>query len=329
MNNWRARLTHRKDKRSTVPFAWAHTRSPGLLVGIILLLALPLLTPGKARAADPEAVAVASLLLPGLGQVINGDYGWGLVHMGLYFNTAGHYLDLTEDPGYIPPEERDDEQNRIIRTNRVTYKADLYGTAASSVFLYSPFAAYRDARQMAENQGGYSTPVPSESLTDLALSPFNPEHLIQPGTIIPLLLPLYLAFSPASAESWVIQPEDDLTLTEMRRGAFFQHNMVAVGEEAFFRGYLNNGLSDWLGPGWGLTSSSALFGVAHTGNAGSANAGVAFVFGLYLGYLQQLNDYAIGQGVALHYWWNVLVSLAMLKERPQGVVMPVNISLRF
>ena len=35
----------------------------------------------------------------------------------------------------------------------------------------------------------------------------------------------------------------------------------------------------------------------------------------YTGYLQQINNYRIGQGVAIHFWWNFLVTLGMLKDR--------------
>jgi membrane protease YdiL (CAAX protease family) len=78
---------------------------------------------------------------------------------------------------------------------------------------------------------------------------------------------------------------------------------------------LNNGLSDSLGPGWGLVTSSAIFGLAHEGVGNQATIAQAMLFGLYLGWLQQRNDYDIGEGVAIHFWWNFLVSLGTLKER--------------
>jgi hypothetical protein len=55
----------------------------------------------------------------------------------------------------------------------------------------------------------------------------------------------------------------------------------------------------------------------------------AAVFGAYLGWLQQQNDYAIGQGVAVHFWWNFLTSLALLKKHEGMHVTPVTITLRF
>ena len=294
------------------------------------VLAVALLgAPGTARAANPDGVAVASLFLPGLGQIINGDYAAGAAHMGITFNLAGHYFDLTESPEYIKPQDQNDEATHTIRMNMTTFKASFYGAALNGVNFYSVFGAYRDARAAPGSSGRYSTPVPGESLVDLALAPFKPDHLLRWTTALPLVFPMYIAFSKAKADDWVIAPAPDITRTDMRRGYPAMMGFVAVGEEAFFRGYLNNSLSSWLGPGWGLVTSSAVFGLAHTGDAGTANRGVAFLYGLYLGSLQQMNDYGIGQGVALHYWWNTLVSLALLKERPNAQVTLYDLYLQF
>lgn len=297
---------------------------PVLLVALPLLAAaLALLPPSRpAMAADPERAAAASLLIPGLGQGFNGDWLAAGAHLGLYLVFSNQYFEGIKHPDYIPWGDREDTTTHTLRINRQSAVTDLYGAAAGNISLYSSFAAYRDARQMPENLAGYATPPPTESLGDLALAPFRWKYLSRPTTFLPLLIPLYYALSPATSEQLIFAPDDSISRNELRGIYFITHEMVAVGEEAFFRGFLNNGLSDYLGPGFGLLTSSAIFGVAHTGTGGTADAVSASLFGGYLGFIQQRNEYRISEGVALHFWWNFIVTLAFLRERQE-----VNVNL--
>ncbi len=297
-----------------------------VLLAAVLLLAS--VRPGVG--ADPELAGGASLLLPGVGQAANGDPAAGAVHLTLYLTLLNQYRQRIKDADYLEPEEREDLNTNTIRTNRTTADADLFGRAALNLSFYSAFGAYRDARGLPANEDGYTTPAPRESLADLALAPFDWELLRRPTTIGPLLLPLFVLLSPPGDEVLVVQPDDSISRRELAWRAVGSMEMVAVGEEAFFRGFLNNALSDWLGEPWGLAASSTVFGLGHQGTAGQATALAAATFGLYLGWLQQRNDYRIAQGVAIHYWWNVLASLALLRERePDEAVQVLNLSLRF
>ncbi|MCZ6532728.1 MAG: CPBP family intramembrane metalloprotease [SAR324 cluster bacterium] len=304
-------------------WVWPRKQSAAVLATLLLLCA------GQARAVPPEIAATASLLLPGGGQAINGDFPEG----GLQFVTAvvlvTNYTRLIEDDRYIPIEDRTDEQNKEIDTNRVTFEADLYGTALLSLALYSSFGAYRDARQ-ARNNAGYSTPAPTESLGELAAAPFTPAYLFRLTTWVPLIFPFLFAVTDADDDRFLFRPDNTISRDEMRVGYFGVHEMVAVGEESFFRGFLNNGFSSTLGRGYGLALSSTLFGLAHEGDGAQATPLGAALFGLYVGYLQQENDYRIGQGVAIHFWWNYLVTLGMLKDRePNQIVQIYATSYRF
>lgn len=275
---------------------------------------------------NPEYSALFSLLYPGVGQIYNGDPLTGIAHMGSYTALVSNYFRGTEHPDYILPQNRYDGVNNIIHTNRQTFETDFYGQTAFNVNLYSIYAAYRDARQHPGNLRGYSTPPPQESLGDVFIAPFRPSLLARPTTFLPLLLPLYIATQKPTREDLVIVPDNTITRTELRRGYFLEHWGVAIGEEAFFRGYVNNGLSDWWGEGWGLAGSSVLFGLAHSGNPGQATGGGAFLYGLYLGWLHQRNDYDMSQGIAIHFWWNFLVSVAFTNEREKVVAIPLYIT---
>jgi len=280
-----------------------------------------LLTAPAARAADPEWAALGSLLLPGVGQIANGDYAAGGAQVALTFVLVKQYSILINDPAYLEPKDRVDSANNLIHINRTSFDADLYGTALTDLTLYSAFGAYRDARNARDNRG-YATPAPRESLGDLALAPFRWEFLSRPTTWVPLLAALYFAVSPPAEGTLRYAPDSTITRQQILTGSAVQFDMVAVGEEAFFRGLLNNGLSSSLGETWGLAASSTLFGLAHEGTGAQASIAGAALFGAYLGWLQQRNEYAIGEGVALHYWWDLLVTAGLLHERrasAQGV----------
>ena len=293
------------------------------------LLAVLLAAPGGARAVNPELNAVASIIIPGLGQAVNGDYVEGGLQFGAAVVLATNYVRLTEDDRFIEFEDRLDEENKLIRTNRTTFEANLYAAGLVNLSFYSSFGAYRDARLALDNKG-YETPAPTESLGDLAAAPFNTDYLFRPTTWVPLIFPLLFALTEPNDERYLFQPDDTISRDELRVGYAAIHEMVAIGEESFFRGVLNNGFSSSLGESWGLVTSSTLFGLAHDGDPGQASALGAGLFGLYVGYLQQQNDYRIGQGVAIHFWWNFLVSLGMLKDRaPNQVIQLGSFYTRF
>jgi membrane protease YdiL (CAAX protease family) len=70
-----------------------------------------------------------------------------------------------------------------------------------------------------------------------------------------------------------------------------------IGEEAFFRGYLNHSLSTSYGPVTGIGTSSLLFMLAHEGNTDASSGRPArLLAGLYLGWLHYKSGYDIRPG---------------------------------
>ncbi|MFY0308807.1 CPBP family intramembrane glutamic endopeptidase [Leisingera sp. D0M16] len=79
--------------------------------------------------------------------------------------------------------------------------------------------------------------------------------------------------------------------------------LTCLAEEAFFRGYLQQGLSRRFGPAAGIASASLLFGLVHLG-AGPAVAGFATLLGLACG----LGYWGSGRfrvPVAMHFAFNL------------------------
>jgi hypothetical protein len=297
---------------------WLRWGAPARASGAALVLAAVLCwCVPRAAAQVPELRAGASLLLPGLGQALNGDYAEGGAQLGLYLVLANQYLRLLDAPDYIKSTERTD-RDRNITINRTSFDADLYGTALTDLSLYSAYGAYRDARQLRGNQG-YATPAPQETLGQAAAAPFQWEYLQRPTAWLPVLIALGAAVSPPTSDSYLYRPQGGLTRDEMAYGMAGEFEMVAVGEESFFRGVLNNGFSSAFGENWGLAASSAVFGLAHAGVGAQATPAAATIFGAYLGWLHQRNDYDIREGVAIHFWWDFLTGIAMLKTRKAQV----------
>ena len=261
--------------------------------------------------AEPQPIlaAAASVIVPGLGQALQRDWGPAAAHFSVFavsLGTAFHYEDkpdfLDDDVRYAVPDREP--------VNRTTLRRDFALRLATDTMMYSSFAAYRDGRE--RNNSGYRTPAPKETLSDLALSPFRWQYLSRPTTFIPIGLQAIAVF--ASKNGYAIDRAPDVSKRDLHVYNFTANEFTAVGEEGFFRGVLNNELSNRWGNGWGLASSSLLFGLAHTGEGNTANILQATAAGAYLGWVHQRNDFQVGEGVAIHYWINVLAGIAAIRN---------------
>src|SRR5262249_29163147 len=140
----------------------------------------------------PAMSGLASALIPGLGQALQGDYGTGAAHFGVFATSLGVGYHYQKKPDFIDDDVRyaDPDKETI---NQTTLRRDFALRLATDTALYSSFGAYRDAREK-NNNSGYRTPAPKESLGDLALSPFRWEYLSRPTTFIPIGLQALAAF---------------------------------------------------------------------------------------------------------------------------------------
>jgi uncharacterized protein len=289
-----------------------------------LLLACPLAFGAAAARAEPSPAmaAVSSVLLPGLGQALQGDWRTGGAHFGVFAASLGTALHYEDKPDFLQDDVRYKDDDREL-INQTTLRRDFALRLATDTALYSSFAAYRDGRE--RNNRGYRTPVPKESLSDLSLSPFRWGYLSRPTTYVPLAIGAIAAFGGKGG--YGIYRHDDVSKGDLHFYNFVANEFTAVGEEAFFRGVLNNELSSRWGNKWGLASSSALFGLAHTGQGNTANAFQAALAGAYLGWVHQRNEFEVGEGVAIHYWWNVIAGIAAIRNG--GSANLVNLKLSF
>ena len=277
------------------------------------MLATVLLSGAAARAdtAEPWFKGVASAVVPGAGQASNGDYGEAALHFGVFAVSVYGAIRYQDKSDYLDADRRYDEDNHREFINKTTLRYDYAARLATDMALYSGYAAYRDAR--ARDNSGFRTPAPRESLGDLAISPFSFKYLARPTTFIPLAIQaLALYHSKDSTDAYGIYRANDVSERDLQVFNLTANEMTAVGEEAFFRGFLNNEFSNRYGNNQGLMISSAIFGLAHTGQGQTANALEAALAGAYLGWVHQKNGFEAGEGVALHYWINVLAGISAI-----------------
>ena len=278
------------------------------LLAIMLMLAA---ASARADPAEPWLKGLASLVVPGAGQASNGDYGDAALHFGVFAVSVYGVVRYQDKSDYLDADQRYDEDNNREFINKTTLRYDYAARLVTDMALYSGYAAYRDARE--RDNAGFRTPAPRESLTDLAVAPFSINYLSRPTTFIPLLLEAAVLYHEKdSKDAYGIYRANDVSERDLHVFNLTANEMTAVGEEAFFRGFLNNEFSSRYGDGAGLVTSSVIFGLAHTGQGQTANALQATAAGFYFGWLHQKNGFQAGEGAALHYWFNVLAGAAAI-----------------
>jgi len=267
---------------------------------------------------SPTLVGAASAIIPGLGQAALGDYGTAAAHFGIFAVSLSAGLYYQNKPDFLGDDQRYSSNSEFI--NQTTLRSDLALRIATDTALYSSFGAYRDAR--ARGDLSYRTPAPKESLSDLALAPFSLEYLARPTTFIPLALQ---AWSAARKDGYAVFRASDVSSGQLHAHNVVTSGTTAVGEEGFFRGFINNELSNRWGDGWGLAGSSALFGLAHNGQGDTANILQATVAGAYLGWVHQRDGFQIGEVVALHFWFDLIAGSAAIRHGGSAQLMTLAI----
>jgi hypothetical protein len=269
---------------------------------------------------SPTMAAVASAILPGLGQASQGDYETAAAHFGIFAASLATGLYYERKPDFLKDSVRYADPDREV-INQTTLRRDFSLRIATDTALYSSYAAYRDGRSRDDRL--YRTPAPKESLSELALAPFSWEFLSRPTTFIPLAIQAWAA----SRGGYGIYRASDVSQRDLHAYNLTANEFTAVGEEGFFRGFLNNELSNKWGNGWGLAGSSTIFGLAHTGQGNTANVAQAALAGAYLGWMQQRNSFQIGEGVALHYWINVLAGISAIRHGGSAPLLTISFPL--
>jgi len=184
--------------------------------------------------------------------------------------------------------------------------------------------------------------APQDTLGELAWAPFNLEVLKQPdvwaGTLgmLALGVGVSLLVDEEAADNYGddanlfgrdFSPAAGYPLAGLTFGGLFEH--VAIAEESLFRGLAQSSFARSGGETRGWVVASLLFGAAHSFNAftleGSERTdylkyGVPYitVVGSYLGLSYRWHDYSLAPPVAIHFWYDFLLTATFFAMDPQN-----------
>jgi membrane protease YdiL (CAAX protease family) len=256
-------------------------------------MTLPSISPIPIK-KEPWVAVTLSAILPGLGHVYLGDMSTAGGLMG----TTGLSMGVLFSP---------------LAAEAATLQTTVATLQATS--FYSWYASYRDARIL-NGISSYSYQMPTDSLAQLTTASFNWRILKKPevwggllgtlalGTaIVHFAYPENAKITSASASSSHVMPWVALP--------------VGLGEESFFRGFLQSALSETFNPLTGIILSSLLFGAAHIPNAQGLEKAERWRYytfslplitgiGAYCGWLTNKN-HSLQESVALHTWYDFII----------------------
>lgn len=224
------------------------------------------------------------------------------------------------------------------------------GIAVQDAYVYGAFAPLIQ-RQLAQRKRF----VPEDTLGELLFAPFNGRVLARPdvwGGIVGmsaigiaasvLLFDRGRTYHPSATPTLfgrdvppgVAYPGAGLTF-----GAVFSH--VAVAEETAFRGVVQSGLARACGEACGWALGSFAFGLFHASNAfliDDARArerylmiGIPYLVlaGQYLGGSYWLNRYSLAPPVAIHFWYDLILSVVDFALDPRNSPISARIGMPF
>lgn len=192
--------------------------------------------------------------------------------------------------------------------------------------MYGIYAAYRDVRAY-NQQDFYAYKMPTESFKDLAFAPFQWSVIKKPevwaGLLVDLSLAVGLSYLVSSKESKIGFSADGEIFPLV---AF----PVGIGEESFFRGFLQSSLSETFTPFGGIAISSLAFGAAHIPNGAllehmdrrayyTTILPFITISGFYYGWVTYKNC-SLKESVALHSWYDFVIFLASYSVAQSTVV---------
>ncbi|QDG52980.1 CPBP family intramembrane metalloprotease [Persicimonas caeni] len=198
--------------------------------------------------------------------------------------------------------------------------------------------------------------APQDTLGELVAAPFNWEVMKEPyvwGGILAMSAAAfgysYLLGSTSDATPTTtddtprflgreMRPEWAYSLAAGTGVVLFEH--VAIGEEALFRGVIQSSLARNFGEMKGWAWGSVIFGAVHILNASALppEQREAYMFysvpfitavGSYLGASYMWSDYSLAAPVALHFWYDFILSAAQYAVSPSSSPIGASVTIPF
>ncbi len=251
---------------------------------------------------------LASLLLPGFDQYLQGHVTSGLVYSSVwlgsnlwYANRAQELKDAQDSMGWDSwSKMQKDDYNNHEELPRQTMLASQYIT---SVGAMSAWQSFRTVVETHRDGGRFEFLKEEETPMDLLAAPFDFSHLQRKTTWIPLLVAAGIgALVPQSLTD--DYKRDPYSSSDAFYASAISYN-AGVSEEALFRGYLQPVIYDsWRSSLGSNLVQAVVFGLAHraTIDRPFVQAGMGF----YLGWLHEKRDWTLSGSIFVHAWWDVI-----------------------
>jgi membrane protease YdiL (CAAX protease family) len=221
--------------------------------------------------------------------------------------------------------------------------------AFQDLWIYGIFDGIRD-----EQLASFVPYTPQDTFSELAVAPFNWQVLKRPEIWIGILATtaIGVAVSMFVDESGntdrlgedpnvfgeTMQPALGYPIAAGVGAGLFEH--VALAEEMMFRGFLQSALVRRYGETGGWIWGSILFGLAHAPNAWLLPEdqrrdyllyGVPFItlIGSYLGLTYRWSRYSLGPPVAVHFWYDFLLTATFFALDPTNSPISARITIPF
>jgi membrane protease YdiL (CAAX protease family) len=195
--------------------------------------------------------------------------------------------------------------------------------------------------------------APRDSLTDLVAAPFNWQVMKWPavwaGTLGFLAVGIGVSLLISDVDTARAGDDPDLFGRRFDRrlgyplgvgvgAGLFGH--VAIGEEVLFRGYLQSKLARSYGERGGWIGASVIFGLAHAPNALALEGDqqrdyllyalpIITAAGGYLGWLYRDSDYGLASPVAMHFWYDLLLTTTFFVIDPDSSPFQAGVTIPF
>lgn len=257
-----------------------------------LVLQDPFTAPPKIEYSTKNAplAGALNLFIPGSGYYYINDYA-----------TGNKYLAF----------------NLSLNLYSIATSSSTPATVSANFCMYSAYAGYRDARAL-HAKSDYRYEMPQESLIDLIKAPFQISIIKKPEVYGSLIA--FLVGASILSSSFTDSNAAHLSLNFQSRSLYpLIAFPVGIGEEALFRGYIQSGFMETMPAPSAIALSSAIFGLAHVGNAQNMSNEMKrqyyyksipwiTLLGSYMGYLTHKN-HSLKESTALHAWYDFAIFL--------------------
>ncbi len=247
---------------------------------------------------SPSWAAIWAHIIPGGGHIYQGNWSKGL----LFASTEAALF-----------------SSSVILLTKDKKKTDMAAFNLQALFqnehFYNIYSAYQDARIKIDNEN-YLSEISKENILDLLTSPFDLNLLGRWTFLFPM------AFVGGITAWLMTDSDEDVKIRSSGAGWAFpllggQSTTIGVGEEVYFRGYLQSEFKELFKNEWfAIGSQSLLFAAAHDIYIDDPKlpkiarywpGALRFAFGAYTGWITERNKYSIRENIAMHAWWDFVL----------------------